>query len=83
MGRTSAGIGVKTNTEGYSLDTIVETLFGNEFRRTNGNGDIRNNDWIVVSKTKEFIHIQKSDYAEHFFNDKLDASIETLNKLFN
>ncbi len=82
MGIISAGVGIKTKIENYTLDDVVKNLFENEFLRTSEIGDIRNNDWIVVSKTKDFFHIQSSDYAEQFFNDSLSKNIQKLNQIF-
>ncbi len=63
MGRTSAGIAIKTNTEIYTLDNVVECLFEKEFVKTLETGDIRSNNWIIVSKTKDFFHIQRGYYS--------------------
>ena len=83
MGRTNAGIGLKTSTEIISTDDIVKKLFGDNFERTSEIGDIRKGNWIVVEKSKEFYYIQKSDYASDFFTDQLDSKLNELNSLFN
>ena len=52
MGRISAGIGIKTKTDNHNLDDVVESLFEKKFVRTSEIGDIRNHDWMNVSKIK-------------------------------
>jgi hypothetical protein len=83
MGRTNAGIGVRTSTDTISTDEIVNKLFGDNFERSSEMGDIRNNKWIAVEKSKEFFYIQKADYAGDFFSDKLETKLNELNLLFN
>lgn len=83
MGVSTAGVSIKTNSKNYSLEYIVKSIFGNDFERTNAQGDIREDNWIVISKTHSFIHIRSAFYADFFFNDSFDANLKVLNHFFD
>ena len=80
MGRTSAGIGIQTNTQ-KGLKAIATEFLGSEFEHTEHYQDIRTGG-IVISKSKNFVQIQSSDLAESFFNSKINDSLNKVNSVF-
>lgn len=67
MGASNGGIAVKTDTSAIDLSRVVKDLFGNDFEKSAERCDARFPNCVYASKTKDFLIIINTDFADKFF----------------
>lgn len=83
MGTSCGGIAIKTDIQNFELEKIVKDLFGEDFSNNNGYCDSRRDDCVYIGKTKDFIVIVNSTFAEKFFINQDTNNINYILEYFS
>ncbi|MGB8191194.1 MAG: hypothetical protein WCF67_04700 [Chitinophagaceae bacterium] len=69
MGASNGGIAIKTDTSKIDLLTVVKDLFGKDFEKSDSSCDSRKSDCVYAGKTKDFLVIVNTGFADKFFRN--------------
>lgn len=76
MGASNGGIALRVDTSKIELQNIVKHLFGNDFEKRDNFCDTRNSDCVYIGKTKDFLIIINTDFADKFFETQKTENIQ-------
>jgi len=83
MGASNGGVALKIDTSKIELLKTVKDLFGHDFEKSETFCDSRNNDCVYIGKTKDFLIIVNSDFADKFFENQQSESISQYFEYFS
>jgi hypothetical protein len=76
MGASCGAVAFRLDAEEYDLSKIIADLFGNDFLASGGYCDSGKPDCIRIGKTKDFVVIINSDFANQFFGSNNTTAIQ-------